>query len=159
MGAGYHGGFGKTKGNNKYFSGDAYYMNDKDNFSIFIKKRKDVDINGYFDIIAHGTNISIIIENKGVKREVNWRVAAKIIRSNKDYKNQNLRLLSCNTGQLDNGFAQNLANKLNRNVLAPTRALWTDKYGRHFVAGMDSNGNVNDTDKGTFKLFKPQRRI
>ena len=58
-------------------------------------------------------------------------------------------------GALDNGFAQNLANKLNVEVYAPTDYLWSTQNGNYFVAGM-SNSKVSDmSDIGSFKLFLP----
>ncbi len=35
--------------------GSAYYMKSSDNFSRFIKLRKDKDVNGFYDVIAHGS--------------------------------------------------------------------------------------------------------
>jgi hypothetical protein len=39
-------------------------------------------------------------------------------------------LLSCKTGALSNGFAQNLANKLGVPVTAPSNTLWAYPSGR-----------------------------
>ena len=64
------------------------------------------------------------------------------------YNGQTIRLWSCNTGALDNGFAQNLANKLNVEVYAPTNYLWSTPNGNYFVAGMNN--------RETFKLFSPR---
>ena len=49
---------------------------------------------------------------------------------------------------LDNGFAQNLANKLNVEVYAPTNYLWSTPNGNYFVAGMNN--------RETFQLFSPE---
>ena len=43
-------------------------------------------------------------------------------------------LLSCYTGSTENGFAQNLANKLNIRVTAPNDILWAYPNGRMVVA-------------------------
>lgn len=61
----------------------------------------------------------------------------------------------CNTGSLDNGFAQNLANKLNVKVYAPTNYLWATPNGNYFVAGMNNSRLPDMNDVGTFKLFSP----
>lgn len=66
--------------------------------------------------------------------------------------------MSCNTGALDNGFAQNLANKLNVKVYAPTDYLWSYLNGKYFVAGMlkDKDRIIPNMEKlGSFKLFVP----
>ena len=59
------------------------------------------------------------------------------------------------TGSLDNGFAQNLANKLNVEVYAPTNFLWATPNGTYFVAGKTKAGAPDMNIKGIFKLFKP----
>jgi hypothetical protein len=56
MGAGKHGGFGRTKGNSGFVSGDASFMGASEQFLKNIRKRKDVDPGGKFDLIAHGTS-------------------------------------------------------------------------------------------------------
>ena len=56
------------------------------------------------------------------------------------YNGQAIRLLSCNMGALDNGFAQNLANKLNVEVCALKNYLWSEASGNYFVAGMTKTG-------------------
>ena len=73
---------------------------------------------------------------------------SNISRRSDVYNGQTIRLWSCNTGALDNGFAQNLANKLNVEVYAPTNYLWSTPNGNYFVAGMNN--------RETFKLFSPR---
>lgn len=161
MGTGFHGGFGNTYGGSHYAYGDASFMGDKDQFLKNIKNRSDVDVNGYFDLIAHGTAATLEVDHNGNKIYINSRTTAKLIKQMPGYKGQNIRLLSCNTGAVTSGFAQNLANKLNVNVSAPTSLLWADKSGKHFVAdGKYVNGIlVPDMSKpGYFKTYKPQRR-
>lgn len=58
-------------------------------------------------------------------------------------------------GALDNGFAQNLANKLNVEVYAPTNYLWSGQNGNYFVAGITENGLPDMHNKDIFKTFKP----
>jgi hypothetical protein len=41
-----------------------------------------------------------------------------------DYQGQPIRLISCDTGQLPNGLAQSLRNKLGVEVLAPDTLVW-----------------------------------
>ena len=71
------------------------------------------------------------------------------------YNGQGIRLLSCNTGALDDGFAQNLANQLNVEVYAPTNYLWATQDGNYFVAGMTNQKGPNMSELGIFKLFIP----
>ena len=90
-----------------------------------------------------------------------YRVAAKLLKSDGKYNGGPIRLLSCNTGKVGSGFAQNLANKLNRPVKAPTDYLWATKEGKYFVAGGKTvDGKlVPDTSKpGKFVTYYPQNR-
>lgn len=60
-----------------------------------------------------------------------------------------------------NGFAQNLANKLNVPVQAPTDILWATPKGKYYVtAGKTINGRLVEDRSvpGTFRTFYPQRR-
>ena len=142
--------------NNGSFSvGDASLMESNDAFLRNISKRADVDENGYYDIIAHGTKNGIEITHNGKKMTVDSRIAARLIQNSDGYNGQNIRLLSCNTGALDNGFAQNLSNKLNVEVCAPTNYLWADSNGNYYVAGMTSAGMPDETNLGIFKVFIP----
>lgn len=108
-------------------------MGAHDAFLKAIQKRRDIDPGGKYDVIAHGTATKIEIIHNNKKIYVNSRTAAKLIRHMDGYKKgQPIRLLSCDTGYLNNGFAQNLANKLGVTVYAPTKKLWEsyDAHGR-----------------------------
>ncbi len=136
-------------------------MDPGDSFSMFIKKRKDIDTNGFYDIIAHGTPTTIQIQHNGEMISIDHRVAAKLFLHDKSYHGGGIRLLSCSTGQLDSGFAQNLANKLNVPVQAPTDLLWAKPHGQHYVAGgIIVNGKLVEdlSKKGYMKTFYPQGR-
>ncbi|WP_417118842.1 hypothetical protein [Olsenella phocaeensis] len=139
-------------------AGDVTYMDSNDNFAKFIARRRDVDANGTFDVIAHGSPTSIEITHNGSKMLIDHRVAAKLIKHSTGYHGQEIRLLLCSTGKLDDGFAQNLANKLGVAVTAPTSILWARPSGTHYVADDDGHGRANRRKMGTFKTFYPQRR-
>ena len=73
------GGLSKSKSISGHFSGtrgaslaagSAYFMDSKDQFSINIKRRKDVDANGFYDVIAHGTPTTIEISHNGTKIQI-----------------------------------------------------------------------------------------
>ncbi|MCR4783859.1 MAG: rhsG core protein with extension [bacterium] len=84
-----------------------------------------------------------------------------MFKQDKQYKGQAIRLLSCGTGKLDTGFAQNLANKLNVPVQAPTDILWATSRGTYYVtAGKTVNGRLvqDRSAPGTFRTFYPQGR-
>lgn len=130
-------------------------MDSDDSFFRYIQKRADVDANGYYDIIAHGTPNGIQITHNGQHMIVDHRTAARLIQNADGYNGQGIRLLSCNTGALDDGFAQNLANQLNVEVYAPTNYLWATQDGNYFVAGMTNQKGPNMSELGIFKLFIP----
>ena len=155
MGTGYHGGFGKTYG---AAAGDAVYRSAPGQFFANIGKRRDKDRNGIFDVVAHGGNAIIQITHNGKTIEIDSRTAAKLLKARSDYKNgQPIRLLSCNTGESSLGFAQNLANKLNVIVEAPTKLVWAFSDGSILVAGRrKDNPQLPDyNNKGFFRTFYP----
>lgn len=160
MSKGYSGLFNGTKGSRVAFA-STDYMKPTDDFSVYIKNRKDIDADGFYDIIAHGNETSIEIQHNGITIKVNHRVAAKLFKQDKKYNGKAIRLLSCSTGKLDTGFAQNLANKLNIPVKAPTDILWAKPSGKYYVtAGKTVNGRLVEdfSAPGRFKTFYPQRR-
>lgn len=138
------------------YSGDAKLMGEKEPFLKYIARRKDIDVNGYYDVIAHGSSTYVQIENAGKIHDVNWRITAKIIKNSKWHKGQAIRLLSCNTGAISNGFAQNLANKLGVPVSAPTDYLFVYENGHYFVEGSNDGGKTPNGKKGSFKTFYPK---
>ena len=155
MGTGNHGGFGKTHG---AAAGDAVFQSEPGQFFSNIANRSDVDRNGVYDVVAHGGSAIIQVTHNGQKIEVDARTAAKLIKSKGEYKRgQPIRLLSCNTGALTSGFAQNLANKLGVVVEAQTKLVWAYPNGRYIVAGRRrDNPQLPDlTNRGTFKKFYP----
>ncbi len=147
--------FKGTSGNPS--SGDASFMGERELFLRNVRNRKDVDPNGKFDLIAHGTSKTVEIEHNGLKIQINSRTAAKIIKKLPDYKKgQPIRLLSCSTGSKAQGFAQDLANKLNVAVYAPSDILWAYSSGEMVIAPKNASGTGPDlTKKGKFKKFIP----
>ena len=142
--------------------GDANFMGTHQNFLKFISKRKDIDANGFFDVVGHGTSTYIQIDridpncgNELQTLNIDWRVTAKIIKNSKGYHGQGIRLLSCNTGKTDDGFAQNLANKLKVPVQAPISYLYANPDGTYYVA--EDKGTYKSVIKNGFKTFYPKR--
>lgn len=156
MSKGMSGYFTGTKGS-RAAVGSIDYMRSDDSFSRYIKNRKDIDSNGFYDVIAHGTPHSIQIESNGKTIEIDHRFAAKLFKNNPAFKDKSIRLLSCNTGSNPSGFAQNLANKLNVVVEAPTKLVWAWPNGQYLVA--DRRTDIPDwpdlRKKGRFIKFYP----
>ena len=133
------------------------YENDYRMFD-YIAKRKDIDPNGIIDVVAHGTpNVISVLTQNGIK-EIDSRILSHLLGQKRNGKNKKeIRLLSCSTGASPTGFAQNLANKLNTIVYAPTDVLWIRPNGTYFVAPR-SKVNPSKPDpiiRGDFVKFKP----
>ena len=154
MSKGFSGLFNNTKGNPA--AGSLNLMNEKDLFLINIKHSKDLDACGRLDIIAHGAINAIEINLNGKNYTINHRTLSKMIKINKFTKS--IRLLSCDTGSSANGFAQNLANKLNIVVEAPNKILWAYPNGHYIVASRDPKQpyKPNLNDLGKFIKFYPR---
>lgn len=148
-------------------SGNVNYMEKNDRFYLGVSKRKDVDPNGFYDVIAHGSTKKIQVQTANGPVLVNHRVAARLIKQAPGYtKGQPIRMLSCDTGKGAGSFAQNLANKMGVPVEAPSELLWTYPTGKKFVAAgkyvPGANGRMNlvpDMSKpGTFNVFQPYKK-
>ena len=143
--------------------GPVNFMGDKDRFFQNASKRPDIDPNGNFDVIAHGSSHMIEVMTSKGPIAVNQRIASKLIKNNPNYKsNQPIRLLSCETGTCSTGFAQNLANKMGVPVQAPTDLVWAYPNGTTIVAPRISNistspyFNIPDlVHQGSFRTFFP----
>jgi|GEM_PF-1180453 len=135
------------------------FMDKNDPFLQNASKRADVNPNGFFDVIAHGTPDGIeITDANGNKHLANHREAAKLIQQLPGYKKgQNIRLLSCSTGASDTGFAQNLANKLNVQVKAPTDLLLAYSDGTLIIAPKGEDGLPDLSKPGKMKTFSPKK--
>ncbi len=130
-------------------AGDGSLMGKNNSFYNNIRRRKDVDPDGKFDIIAHGTSKFIELDHNGKIYKVNWRFVSRIIKKMPGYTNRKpVRLLSCNTGKGSKTFAQNLANKLNVIVYAPNKYLWAWPNGDYKVfGGSSTTPDYNDVGK------------
>lgn len=142
--------------------GPANFMSDKDGFYQSASKRpaSNVDPEGQFDVVAHGTPHRIqVTRSNGQEVMVSHRTAARLIQQSPGYKpGQPIRMLSCSTGKVDHGFAQNLANKMNVPVNAPDEILWAWPNGKMRVAPPLPNvtpAYPNMKAEGGFRVFRP----
>lgn len=154
MGAGYHGGFGATSGSkiSTAVSASPSFVapRDKDNLARFASRMEKEA--GFTDVIIHGTSTSADYYLNGRWVKLDQRSLALMLKKDPGYNSGNIRLVSCSTGALDTGFAQNLANKLGVTVKAPSDTLWVFPNGR-VVIGASYTKNT-----GTWKTFKPQKK-
>lgn len=127
-------------------SADVSFMSKrKGDFAKFASKRKDIDPNGWYDVIAHGKADAIEVNSLRGETLVSSRQAAALIRKQTGFKKaKGVRLLSCSTGADPQGFAQHLANALGKPVTAPTKTLYADRQGNMWVG-----------EKGRFVTYYP----
>lgn len=102
---------------------------------------------GYFDFAAHGTENNIEYESKD--KVMSAREVARVIKHDKSYNGEKIRLLSCSTGATDEGFAQQLANALGVEVEAPSDVL---------IVSPDGTYQIGYDGKGEMRTFKPKRK-
>lgn len=142
-------------------AGSSLLMNPSDDFVRNIAHRRDVDANGYYDVVAHGSTDSILVYHNGKNVRVSHRVLANILKHDRKYNGKPIRLLSCSTGGDAGQFAQNLANKLGVPVKAPTDILWAWPQGTYKVAGKIKVGGIEQPDgsrPGRFVTFYPRSK-
>lgn len=65
-------------------------------------------------------------------------------------------LLSCNTGQGTDSYAQSLSNNLKTTVKAPDEILWYYSDGRVVPMGATADGKPDPTRPGSVRTFTPQ---
>ena len=104
----------------------------------------------HFDVAMHGSPTSVGFGT--TETNMSARTLAAIIRHSKGYKGQKIRLLSCNTGRNvghNYCFAEELANALGVEVIAPNDVLYISPMGQL---------QVGDDGSGEFVIFKPNQR-
>jgi hypothetical protein len=117
------------------FPGHLDLMLSNDRFSINAQQRELLE--GYYDVVAHGNPRKIRIDTMEPKIGIDHRTLAKILKHRQDYNGECIRMLSCSTGALPDGFAQNLSNKMNKEVIAPSDLLWYGEKGEEAISEME----------------------
>jgi hypothetical protein len=103
---------------------------------------------GYVDVIVHGDANHFYVTRDQVDIALDHRALATYLKKH-GIDAQKLRLISCDTGKSAFGIAQNLANKLQIEVLAPSLSAWIDSAGNVGV------GKKPGEHTGQWKTFKP----
>lgn len=139
------------------------YMNKEDDTYLYYDKITPID--GFEDLLCHGTPDKLYHEsNIGVGSYYTAQEFADIIRSDKSLFGKNIRLLACNTGALPTGFAQQLADELGVDILAPTERLWINEEGKLFITNSQPlaemwNDGENVFETGKWVLFSPKKGV
>ena len=137
------------------------YMNKEDDSFPYFKKIAVVD--GFENLLCHGTKNTLYHEsNIGIGTEYNAREVADIIKNDENLSGKNIRLLACNTGELTDGIAQQLADELGVKILAPSEKLWINENGDLFISNSKplaemwyAGEKVYET--GKWVLFEPRK--
>jgi len=104
---------------------------------------------GYIDVVVHADarRFEVVREHEVI--ELDHRALATYLEKH-GLTGMRIRLIACESGQNPHAVAQDLANKLNVEVLAPTRKAWIDGEG---VVGVGER----DQHEGRWEPFKPKR--
>ena len=150
MGTGYHGGFGHTsRASDRAVSLSPSYTGDDADLGKAVKWLKPKE--GYTDIVIHGQQDSVQIKRGDKWITLDHRRLAKMYKHDKELSKKPVRLVSCYTGKKVNGFAQNLANKLGKTVLAPSDKVWIHASGKVTI------GPTALKNTGHWIEYKPQK--
>ena len=112
--------------------------------------QKVTPLKSYFDVAMHGSPSAVGFGT--VELNMSPRLLAAIIRHTKGWNGQNIRLLSCRTGQQIGDaycFAEELANALGVKVKAPNDILYISELG---------NLRIGNDGKGKFIIYRPNER-
>ena len=107
-------------------------------------------LESYFDVAMHGSPTAVGFGTQ--KTNMSARTLAAVIRHSKGYQGQKIRLLSCSTGRVvgeEYCFAEELANALGAEVMAPDDVLYISSKG---------DLQIGDTGDGRFVTYKPNQR-
>lgn len=126
-------------------------------------------IEGYGDIVIHGTPDSLLINGlDGEQWEYGAKEAAEMIRNSREFHGQPIRLIACQTGAKENGIAQQIADELGVEVMAPTEIVNVDIDGEMFLCDNGELAEIWNTSSaeerkdirqhGEWKVFKPNKR-
>lgn len=91
---------------------------------------------GYFNVVTHANASAAYVIRSGEWLAVSHRTLARFILGTSGYSGQPVRLVACSAGAASRGLAQNLANSLGVDVLAPTEAAFVDSNGSFWTTGV-----------------------
>ena len=152
-----------VKGDNDILTLSSKFINP--NESLYKNSDKIKPIDGFDDIICHGSPEGLIIN--GMNNE-EWiytaKEAADMIRNSQEFKGRSIRLISCQTGANgENSVAQQIADELGVDVMAPTEIVTVEPVeGKMFVSDNDILTRLwirgeNVVETGKWVIFKPRK--
>ena len=139
----------KTLENSDKLDYNASKQEDLDSLSLRFMSNRDrtyknlanvPPIDGYEDIAVHADPYSFGFVDPVTEETVQSADAkffANRVRESEKYTGGNIRLIACESGKLDNGIAQQFANEMGVQVLAPTKIVYTNSQGFIVLADND----------------------
>ncbi|MFJ3586323.1 hypothetical protein ACIPPS_29420 [Streptomyces sp. NPDC090127] len=135
-------------------SGEAFYGQEDTEMRDMASKLEPEE--GTFTVDLHGTPDSVEVDGRSVDAK---ELAAYLASDTSDWDGEPIRLMSCETGQGEEPFAQELADNLGVPVTAPTELAWSDAEGNSWVASgtFDEYGDMQSTwpPDGEWVTFQP----
>ena len=111
-------------------------------------------IEGYEDVVIHATSDRFIVEdNSGEQVEWSAEKLANALSKSKTYHGGSLRLIACNSGGHSDSIAQELADALDVDVLAPTKTAFIHADGTITI------GDDPFTNDGSWVIFRSRNRF
>ena len=134
----------------KATSASPRFVNKMD--ELFRNAQKVRRIDGYEDVVVHGDKYGFVFKDaNGEESNVSVLEFAQILRESPDYHGGAIRLLSCETGAEDGFAAQQLANAMDVEVMAPSNTLFVWPDGKMTI------GSDPLTNDGKWIIFKPKK--
>lgn len=134
-----------NKDNKEFAQAYPSFVNKSDKLYEYSKNIKP--LKDYEDIVCHGDGISFAFRDlDGNESNVSVKEFADILLKSGTYKGGNIRLITCNAGAKDGVVAQELANMLKVNVLAPSD-----------IVNVYMDGELKVDNGGEWVLFKPKK--
>ncbi|GAA5531567.1 hypothetical protein Hgul01_05392 [Herpetosiphon gulosus] len=112
----------------------------------------------YYDVVGHGLPDYMFGPDK---QKLTAKQVADIIRAQPDYKGGSIRLISCHTGTCPTGFAQQLANEMNVQVLGAHGSVFVDELGTMTVSNpiiaIEGKKFIRKPGPGIWRVFFPSK--
>ncbi|MEY9933726.1 hypothetical protein ABH926_008386 [Catenulispora sp. GP43] len=113
---------------------------------------------GHFSVVLHGSPEQVHVG----KTTLSARDMANLLQHTPEWKDdpRPIRLVACNTGEHDEGFAQQLADLLGVEVKAPNTVVWGVRDGKPYASTLVRRPDgtyrpVKETD-GAYRVFSPR---
>lgn len=135
---------------NKNSSASLLYISEKDELYNNAKQIEPID--GYEDIIIHADKHNFYLYNmQGDEFTFTAAEMARMLRQSKGYHGGKIRLIACESAAEGGTVAQELANALGVEILAPSGIVWVDPNGKMTI------GQLSNVNTGSWIKIKPKK--